>query len=85
MTQAQPTTNSLSLKLEFVPGSSTALLRVIALLHRRCCRVMRADYIASAAGDRLDLAIEAPPAHAHQVPAWLMGLIDVTRVEADRR
>ena len=85
MTEAKPTnTTSLTLKLELVPGSDTALLRVIAVLHRRCCRVTRADFMATAAADRLELALEAPPAHAHRVPAWLRGLVDVTRVEAEQ-
>ena len=82
MNEAQSTTTPLSLTLELLPGSEAALLRVMATLHRRCCRVTRAEYTAAASGDRLELSLDAPRAHAQCVPAWLDGLIDVTRVDA---
>ena len=71
----------LSLTLELEPGKPTALLRTLALLHRRCCNVTEAEYRSHPHGaDRLELRLVAPRAHSHCVTAWLSALIDVRRV-----
>jgi len=71
----------LALTLELEPDSDTALLRTLVLLHRRRCRVTEAGYRAGTGGyDRLDLRVQAPPGHAHCVPAWLSALVEVRRV-----
>ena len=71
----------LTLTLELDPDSPTALLRILVLLHRRRCRVTEAEYRSRIDGsDYLDLRVQAPPAHAHCLPAWLSALLDVRRV-----
>lgn len=71
----------LALTLELEPGSLTALLRTFAVLHRRCCRVVKAEYRSDInGGDRLALRVEAPPARAHCVPVWLSAVLEVRRV-----
>jgi hypothetical protein len=73
----------LAFTLELEPGSPTALLRTLVVLHRRCCRVTKADYRSDVGGgDRLALRVQTPPGHAHCVPAWLSAVIDVRRVTA---
>ena len=76
----------LAFRLELEPGSDSALLRTLALLHRRCCSVTEVDYRSRLKGDaRLDLRLRAPAAHAHCVGAWLSALVDVRRVNAPAR
>jgi hypothetical protein len=71
----------LTLTLELEPDSTTALVRTLVVLHRRCCRVTEARYQSGIGGyDRLDLRVLAPPVHAHCVPAWLSALVEVRRV-----
>ena len=73
----------LAFTLEFEPGNEGALLRTLALLHRRRCSVIEAEYRSRRKGDdRLDLWLHAPGAHAHCVGAWLSALVDVRRVDA---
>jgi len=73
----------LALTLELEPDSTTALMRTLVVLHRRCCRVSEARYQSGIGGcDRLDLRVLAPPVHAHCVPAWLSALVEVRRVIA---
>ncbi|MGA2011614.1 MAG: hypothetical protein ABSH51_13945 [Solirubrobacteraceae bacterium] len=73
----------LALTLELDPESPTALLRVVAALHRRRCRVTEADYRSLLSGcDRLELRLRAPRAHAHCVEAWLAALLEVRHVTA---
>jgi hypothetical protein len=73
----------LTLTLELEPDSTTALVRTLVVLHRRCCRVTEARYQSGIGGcDRLDLRVLAPPVHAHCVPAWLTALLEVRRVIA---
>lgn len=60
-----------------------ALVRVLALLRRRGCRVLAVDF---RAGDRhrrgwLSVAYAPPPRCEHTVAAWLANLVDVTGVE----
>jgi hypothetical protein len=76
----------LAFTLELEPGNHSALLRTLALLHRRRCRVIEAEYRSRLNGDdRLDLRLQAPAAHAHCVRAWLSALVDVRRVNAPAR
>jgi hypothetical protein len=60
-----------------------AVVRILALLQRRRCRVTRVDFLA---GDRhrpghLLIGCEAPAAHAHRVEHWVRALVDVQAVE----
>ncbi len=71
----------LAFTVELEPGNDSALLRTLALLHRRCCSVTEADFRSRLKGDdRLDVRLQAPAAHAHCVEAWLSALVDVRRV-----
>jgi hypothetical protein len=71
----------LTLTLELEPDSTTALVRTLVVLHRRCCRVTEARYQSGIGGsDRLDLRVLAPPVHAHCVSAWLSAVVEVRRV-----
>lgn len=80
-----PATVELALSLELQPGSETALLRTLTLLHRRRCQVLEARYDASeAGGDRLTVRVAAPPRHAHCVASWLSALIEVRAVVGSR-
>jgi hypothetical protein len=68
----------LTLTLELDPDRPAALLRTLVLLHRRRCRVSEAEYRSRIDGrDYLNLRVQAPPAHAHCVPAWLSALLEV--------
>jgi len=89
MTTASPTARpahrpvpvELALTLELEPGSPTALLRTLAVLHRRRCRVTAAEYQSDmSVSDRLSLRVQASSARAHCVPAWLSALVEVRRV-----
>jgi hypothetical protein len=73
----------LALTIELEPDSATALMRTLVLLHRRRCRVTEAGYRSGIDRcDRLDVRVQAPPTHAHCVPAWLSALVEVRRVIA---
>jgi hypothetical protein len=89
MTTASPTTPDtrrtapveLTLTLELEPDSPTALLRTLAVLHRRRCHVTTAEYRADIdVGDHLSLRVQASSTRAHCVPAWLSALVEVRRV-----
>ena len=72
----------LHLSLELERDSGSALLRVVATLHRRRCRVLHASFRPAAHGrDELDLVVQAPGPYAARVEHWLRGLIDVRRAE----
>jgi acetolactate synthase regulatory subunit len=71
----------LAFALELDSKSPTALLRIVALLHRRRCRVTEIEYRSRVDGrDHLDLRVHAPRAHAHCLAAWLSALLDVRHV-----
>jgi hypothetical protein len=75
---AYVSTSELALTLQLERDSQSAFLRALALLHRRRCRVTRADFRSHASRcDVLELTIQAPPRHAHRVGAWLSALVDV--------
>ena len=81
-----PTTPRTAERTEFqlelaLSGSDSALLRVVATLHRRRCRILSAclhDDDRGAA--RLQVRVAAPPAYAARVEHWLSALVDVRRV-----
>ena len=58
------------------------LVRVLTLLRRRRCEITRVDYVARDRHHpgRMVVAIDAPPAHAHCLEAWLGNLVDVVAV-----
>ena len=58
------------------------LARVLTVLRRRQCRVIRVDYAAPDRhyGGRLVITVAAPSAHAHCVRAWVENLVDVQAV-----
>jgi acetolactate synthase regulatory subunit len=60
------------------------LARVLTVLRRRQCRVLRVDYAAPDRhyAGRLVIAVAAPSAHAHCVRAWVENLVDVHAVTA---
>lgn len=71
----------LAFALEIDPESPTALLRIVALLHRRRCQVSEAGYRSRIDEcGHLELRIDAPRAHAHCVAAWLSTLLEVRNV-----
>ena len=77
---------ALSFALE-ISDSPDALMRVIATLHRRRCRLTAVEF---RTGDRhypghLLLEVEAPASHAHCVMAWLRNLADVLSIEQEPR
>ena len=60
------------------------LVRVLTLLRRRGCRIVAVDF---RQGDRhrpgrLDVTVIASPRVSHCLERWLLGLVDVTAVEA---
>jgi acetolactate synthase regulatory subunit len=73
------TTQLLNVELGDLPDG---LARVLTVLRRRQCRVIRVDYAAPDRhyGGRLVIAVAAPSAHAHCVRAWVENLVDVRAV-----
>jgi hypothetical protein len=63
-----------------------ALQRILAVLHRRRCRVTHLEFSARDRHrpGRLVVHVVAPTAHAHCLGPWLDRLVGVTRVEALR-
>jgi hypothetical protein len=81
--QGTGSSNELHLSLELHGEAASTLLRVIATLHRRRCRVLGASFVSGhESGSRLELLIDAPASHREQVPHWLAALIDVRAAEA---
>jgi hypothetical protein len=58
------------------------LVRVLTTLRRRRCEITAVDYVARDRHHpgRMVIALQAPPAHAHCVEAWLANLVDVVEV-----
>ena len=73
------TTQLLNVELGDPPDG---LARVLTVLRRRQCRVIRVDYAAPDRhyGGRLVIVVAAPSAHAHCVRAWVENLVDVRAV-----
>ena len=65
-------------------GAEDVLVRVLALLRRRGCRIVSVDFHeADRHGPgRLVLGVEAPPRIEHALENWLLGLVDVITVSS---
>ena len=65
-------------------GRDDVLVRVLALLRRRGCRIV-AVYFHEAdlhRPQRLELAVDAPARIEHALESWLLGLVDVIAVSS---
>jgi acetolactate synthase small subunit len=73
----------LTLELDVHDGPDV-LVRVLTMLRRRRCEITYVDYSARDRHHpgRMVVSVEAPPAHAHCVEAWLANLVDVVAVSA---
>ena len=73
------TTQLLNVELGDMPDG---LARVLTVLRRRQCLVTSVDYAAPDRhyGGRLVVAVAAPSARAHCVPAWVENVVDVRAV-----
>ena len=58
------------------------LVRALALLRRRGCRIVAVDFHeADRHGPgRFDVCVEAPARTGHRIEAWLSALVDVVEV-----
>jgi hypothetical protein len=74
--ESEPTELALTLVLD--GASDSALLRVMATLHRRRCRVTAAGF-RSECGE-LELRLQAAPVHARRIEQWLQALVEVRHV-----
>ena len=65
-------------------GRGDVLVRALALLRRRGCRIVAVDFHEGDrhAPERFELAIEAPARIEHRLESWLLGLVDVVGVHA---
>ena len=63
-------------------GSGDVLVRALALLRRRGCRIVAVDFHeADRHGPgRFDVCVEAPARTGHRIEAWLSALVDVVEV-----
>ena len=63
-------------------GRGDVLVRALALLRRRGCRIVAVDFHeADRHGPgRFDVCVEAPPRTEHRIEAWLSALVDVVGV-----
>ena len=66
-------------------GRGDVLVRALALLRRRGCRIVAVDFHeADRHGPgRFDVCVEAPPRTGHRIEAWLSALVDVVEVRPD--
>jgi hypothetical protein len=67
--------------------SPDGVVRVLALLRRRRCRITSIEFRGVDRHYRglFVIGIEAPTAHAHCVPAWLENLVEVLAVKSINR
>src|SRR5687768_18491758 len=65
-------------------GREDVLVRALALLRRRGCRIVAVDFHeADRHGpERFDVCVEAPPRTEHRIEAWLGALVDVVEVRS---
>jgi hypothetical protein len=75
--ESEPTELALTLVFD-AAASDSALLRVLATLHRRRCRVTEAGF-RSERGE-LELRLQAAPNHARRIEQWLAALVEVRQV-----
>jgi acetolactate synthase regulatory subunit len=63
-------------------GRGEVLVRALALLRRRGCRIVAVDFReADRHGPgRFDISVEPPPRTEHRIEAWLGALVDVVEV-----
>ena len=63
-------------------GRGDVLVRALALLRRRGCRIVAVDFHeADRHGPgRFEVCVEAPPRTEHRIEAWLSALVDVVGV-----
>jgi len=66
-------------------GRGDVLVRVLALLRRRGCRIVAVDFHEADRHrpGRFDVCVEPPPRTEHRIEAWLSGLVDVMGVTPD--
>ena len=66
-------------------GRGDVLVRVLALLRRRGCRIVAVDFHEAYRHrpGRFDVCVEAPPRTEYRIEAWLSGLVDVMGVTPD--
>ena len=67
-------------------GRDDVLVRALALLRRRGCRIVAVDFHeADRHGPgRFDVCVEAPPRVEHRIEAWLSALVDVVEVRSSQ-
>ena len=65
-------------------GRDDVLVRVLALLRRRGCRIVAVDFhTADRHGPgRFEVCVEAPPRTEDRIEAWLAALVDVLEVRS---
>ncbi|MDE3133584.1 MAG: hypothetical protein KGL15_05930 [Acidobacteriota bacterium] len=83
-----PGSSTLALLIELDPLDTSAMLRVLTLLARRRCGVLRATFAPDPdqGCDLLELELDAPRRLERNVMAWLSALMPVRAVaEANRR
>jgi hypothetical protein len=67
-------------------GRDDVLVRALALLRRRGCRIVAVDFHeADRHGPgRFVVCVEAPPRTEHRIEAWLSALVDVLEVRSSQ-
>ena len=67
-------------------GRDDVLVRALALLRRRGCRIVAVDFhVADRHGPgRFDVCVDAPSRTEHRIQAWLESLIDVVEVRSSQ-
>jgi hypothetical protein len=80
------TGQEIALEIELLGDDPSTFTRVLAVLHRRRCRVTRVDFRASTEHRPGWLVVRVVPcaSHVHAVPAWLAGLVGVGTVTIGR-
>ncbi len=63
-------------------GRGDVLVRALALLRRRGCRIVAVDFHAADrhGPGRFDVCVQAPPRTEQRIEAWLTALVDVVEV-----
>jgi hypothetical protein len=66
-----------------VVDSEAVVARVLTILCRRRCRLLKVDYTVSGHGrGRLIVEYTPPPRHGHSVAAWVGNLVEVLDVRS---
>jgi acetolactate synthase regulatory subunit len=65
-------------------GRGEVLVRALALLRRRGCRIVAVDFHEPDrhGPGRFDVCVEAPPRTERRIQAWLEALVDVVEVRS---